>query len=53
VAAALKMEVAAMILYQRDEFSAASKRRLPIVVQQPQSPIVAQFKEVLQAVASI
>lgn len=38
VAAALKMETAAMILYQRDEFSAASKRRLPIVVQQPQVP---------------
>jgi DNA-binding response OmpR family regulator len=53
VAATLKMEVAGMILYQRDEFSAASKRRLPIVVQQPQSPIVAQFKEIHQALAAI
>lgn len=48
VAAALKMEVAAMILYQRDEFSAASKRRLPIVLHQQQAPVVAQFKELAQ-----
>jgi Flp pilus assembly protein, ATPase CpaE len=53
VAAALKMEAAAMILYQRDEFSAASKRRLPIVIQQPQSPIVAQFKELQQALTAV
>jgi len=53
VAGALKMEAAAMILYQRDEFSAASKRKLPIVIQQPQSPIVAQFKELQQALATI
>jgi CheY-like chemotaxis protein/MinD-like ATPase involved in chromosome partitioning or flagellar assembly len=53
VAAALKMDVAAMILYQRDEFSAASKRRLPIVIQQPQSAIVGQFKELLQALAAV
>jgi DNA-binding response OmpR family regulator len=53
VATALKMEAAAMILYQRDEFSAASKRKLPIVIQQPQSPIVAQFKELQQALATI
>lgn len=53
VSAALKSEVAATILYQRDEFSAASKRRLPIVIQQPQSPIVGQFKDVLQAVAAV
>ena len=53
VSAALKIEVAATILYQRDEFSAASKRRLPIVIQQPQSPIVGQFKDVLQALAAI
>ncbi|TMD80757.1 MAG: response regulator [Chloroflexi bacterium] len=53
VAAALKMEVAGMILYQRDEFSAASKRRLPIVIQQPQAPAAAQFKELVQATATI
>ena len=53
VAAALKMEVAAMILYQRDEFSAASKRRLPIVIQQPQSPVVAQFRELMQALVAV
>ena len=53
VAAALKMDAAAMILYQRDEFSAASKRRLPIVIQQPQSPIVTQFKELQQALAAV
>lgn len=53
VAAALKMDVAAMILYQRDEFSAASKRRLPIVIQQAQSPVVGQFKELLHALASV
>jgi DNA-binding response OmpR family regulator len=53
VAAALKMETAAMILYQRDEFSAASKRRLPIAVQQPQGPAAAQFKELTQALAAV
>ena len=53
VAATLKMDVAAMLLYQRDEFSAASKRRLPIVIQQPQAPAAAQFKDLVQAVASI
>jgi CheY-like chemotaxis protein/MinD-like ATPase involved in chromosome partitioning or flagellar assembly len=53
VAAALKMEAAAMILYQRDEFSAASKRRLPIVVQQPQGPAAVPFKELTQALAAV
>jgi DNA-binding response OmpR family regulator len=53
VAASLKMDVAAMILYQRDEFSAASKRRLPIVIQQPQAPAAAQFKELIQALAAV
>jgi len=53
VAATLKMEVAAMILYQRDEFSAASKRRLPIVIQQPQAPVVAQFNELVHALAPV
>jgi DNA-binding response OmpR family regulator len=53
VATALKMEVAAMILYQRDEFSASGKRRLPIVIQQPQAAAVGQFKELLQALAAI
>ena len=52
-AAALKMEVAAMILYQRDEFSAASKRRLPIVIQQPQGPATVQFKELVQAISTV
>jgi DNA-binding response OmpR family regulator len=53
VAATLNMEVAGMILYQRDEFSAASKRRLPIVVQQPQGPAATQFKELLQALIAV
>ena len=53
VAAALKMEVAAMILYQRDEFSAASKRRLPIVIQHPQGQAVAQFNELVHALSAV
>jgi Flp pilus assembly CpaE family ATPase len=52
-AAALKMEVAAMILYQRDEFSAASKRRLPIVIHHPQSQATTQFNELMQALAAV
>ena len=53
VAVALKMEVAAMILYQRDEFSAASKRRLPIVIQQPQAAVTTQFSELTKALAAV
>lgn len=53
VAAALKMEVGAMILYQRDEFSAASKRRLPIVIHHPQAQATAQFNELMQALAAV
>jgi pilus assembly protein CpaE len=53
VATALRTEVAAMILYQRDEFSAASKRRLPIVIQQPQAPVTAQFGELMKALAAV
>jgi DNA-binding LacI/PurR family transcriptional regulator len=45
VAPALKMEVAAVILYQRDEFSAASKRRIPIVVHHAQGQAMGQFNE--------
>jgi Flp pilus assembly CpaE family ATPase len=52
-AALLKIEVAGMILYQRDEFSAASKRRLPIVVQQPQGPAATQFKDLLQSLIAV
>ena len=52
VAAALKMEVAAMILYQRDEFSAASKRRIPIVLHHAQGQATAQFNELMQALAA-
>jgi Flp pilus assembly CpaE family ATPase len=53
VAAALKMDVAAMILHQRDEFSAASKRRLPIVIHHPQATATPQFKELVQALAGV
>ena len=53
VAAALKMEVAAMILYQRDEFSAASKRRMPIVIHHAQAQATAQFTELMQALAAV
>jgi CheY-like chemotaxis protein/MinD-like ATPase involved in chromosome partitioning or flagellar assembly len=53
VAAALKMEVAAMILYQRDEFSAASKRRIPIVLHHAQGQATAQFNELVQALAAV
>jgi len=53
VAAALKMEVAAMILYQRDEFSAASKRRIPIVLHHAQGQATAQFNELMQALAAV
>jgi MinD-like ATPase involved in chromosome partitioning or flagellar assembly len=47
------MEVAAMILYQRDEFSAASKRRMPIVIDHPQAPATAQFTELMHALAAV
>ena len=47
------MDVAAMILYERDEFSASSKRRLPIVIHHPGSQAVTQFKELIQALASV
>lgn len=53
VAAELKVEVAGMILYQRDEFSAASKRRLPIVLHQQQAPAAAQFRELAQALVAV
>jgi pilus assembly protein CpaE len=53
VAAALKIDVAAMILHQRDEFSAASKRRLPLVLHHSQSQATAQFNELLQSVAAV
>jgi CheY-like chemotaxis protein/MinD-like ATPase involved in chromosome partitioning or flagellar assembly len=53
VAATLKLEVAAMILYQRDEFSAASKRRMPIVIHHPQAQATAQFTELMQALAAV
>ena len=53
MAAALKMEAAAMICYQRDAFSAASKRRLPIVVQQSQGPAAQQVKQLTQALAAV
>ncbi|MDQ6711684.1 MAG: response regulator [Candidatus Dormibacteraeota bacterium] len=53
VAAALRMDVAAMILHQRDEFSAASKRRLPIVIHHAQSPATAQFSELIHAVVAV
>ncbi len=53
MAAALKMEVAAMILYQRDEFSAASKRRMPIVIHHAQAQATAQFTELMQALAAV
>ena len=43
----------AMILHQRDEFSAASKKRIPIVLHHPQSQAIAQFKELDQALASV
>jgi CheY-like chemotaxis protein len=53
VAAALKIDVAAMILHQRDEFSAASKRRLPLVLHHSQSQATAQFNELMQSVAAV
>src|SRR5205807_1109342 len=53
VAAALKLEVAAMILYQRDEFSAASKRRMPIVIHHAQAQATAQFAELMQALVAV
>jgi CheY-like chemotaxis protein/MinD-like ATPase involved in chromosome partitioning or flagellar assembly len=53
VGTALKLEVAGMILYQRDEFSAASKRRLPIVLQQPEGSAAVQFQELARALAAV
>jgi hypothetical protein len=52
-AAVLKMEVAAMILYQRGEFSAASKRRIPIVLHHAQGQATAQFNELVQALVAV
>ena len=42
-----------MILYQRDEFSAASKRRMPIVIHHAQAQAAAQFTELMQALAAV
>ncbi|TMF55826.1 MAG: septum site-determining protein MinD [Chloroflexi bacterium] len=53
VITALKTEVVAAIPYQRDEFSAASKRRVPLVVQQPQSTAASQFEELSRAMAQV
>ena len=53
VAAELKMEPSAMIVYQRDEFSAASTRRLPVVIQQPSSAAAVSFQELVGAVAKV
>ena len=53
VEAALKIPCIAAIPYQRDEFSAASKRRAPLVLQQAQSVAATQFQELVQAVAKV
>lgn len=50
---ALKTEAVAAIPYQRDEFSAASKRRVPLVVQQPQSTAATQFEELARSLARV
>ncbi len=53
VETALKVPMIAAIPYQRDEFSAASKRRAPLVLHQAQSVAATQFQELLQAVAKV
>lgn len=53
VAAALKTDAVAAIPYQRDEFSAASKRRIPLVTQQPDSTAAQQFVELSRALAQV
>jgi DNA-binding response OmpR family regulator len=53
VEAALKAPVLAAIPYQRDEFSAATKRRSPLVLSQPQSVAATQFRELAQEVAKV
>lgn len=49
----LKTPCLAAIPYQRNEFSAASKRRAPLVLQQAQSVAATQFQELVQAVAKV
>jgi len=53
VETALQVPMIAAIPYQLDEFSAASKRRAPLVLQQAQSVAASQFQELLQAVAKV
>jgi pilus assembly protein CpaE len=49
VSAALKTEAIAVITYQRDEFSAASKRRIPVVTAPGETVVTRQFEELAKA----
>lgn len=51
--AALKLEASTVILYQRDEFSAAAKRRLPLVIHDPRGSGADQFRELAKALAIV
>ena len=51
VSAALKTEAIAVITYQRDEFSAASKRRIPVVTAPGETVVTRQFEELVRALA--
>jgi DNA-binding response OmpR family regulator len=53
VATALKTDAIGAITYQRDEFSAASKRRLPVVIQQAETMAARQFDELALALVPL
>ena len=49
VSAALKTDAIAVITYQRDEFSAASKRRIPVVTAPGETVVARQFEDLAKA----
>ncbi len=53
VSTGLKMDAIAVIPYLRDEFAAASKLRLPVVLHQPQSTAAAQYQDLVRALARV
>jgi len=47
------MDAIAVIRYLRDEFAAASKLRLPVVLHQPQGTAAAQYQDLVRALARV
>ena len=50
---ALKTEAISVIPYLPDEFSAASKLRLPVILHQPRSTAAAQFQDLVSVLARV